>query len=553
MTNSSLSTLTDEALFELLTVSASGSTEDVKKKRIVGLEELRKRVESKSIKDFSRSIDVLLEMTKKQGLSQPESSLIVDSLLLVVTENSDAFRRVLIGLEGQEQEESSLFIVFSRLVIKLERSMKEQAIAPLVRFLMRRNNLNDVGVKEIYECLVYLGNEKLSARIVIEVESFLGSLEVCAVIFSVKLSAQFAGIELLPRMHEVLEKSVRGYFDGHYTDIESDICRYFARVKDQRSIPDLLKLVKMRSKNDCTQIGKAIAAVLDENPFRIDDVLDSLYDERYDKGFIDAILQSFQQLQKTKVNARKLLAKIHMNWWNQYPTTIYMHQLLVKNGKQSKSALLEILQQNEKYDFALECLREIGVTNEELSTIFAHPLMLQIYEYFSKAKFPRGLNQIWEEKQRLCEAVKADTDRLEHLILHIFSAFNFVSMNLVPLKIRSIDIVCFYPETLDLLVIGCTTGILKNDLANMDAIVRRMENDVADVFDKCTITPIVVSTEIAAIPSSDKQYASQTNIIVLQRQDIDRLLEMLYTNRSGKEAIHYIKSRVFPQEVPHPY
>jgi hypothetical protein len=554
MANSSLSTLAEGEFFDLLARSVSGSDEGLKKKRIACLEELQKRAEYRSIRDIKRSIDILLDMAKKQGHNQPESSLIVDALSLIMTRDGDAFQRILSGLEGQGQEENLLFIVFSRLVLELEHDMKKQAIPPLLRFLMSRNSINDVGVTEVYDCLVSLGNEKLNAQIVDEVIPFLGSFEVCTVVFSARLSAKFADAKLLPDMLNVLRKSMKGYYDGHCTEIERDICEYLERVKDQQCLPDLLKLLKMRSKQGYTQISKAVARVLDDNAFRIDDVLDILYDEKHDREFIDAILQSFQEMKKARIDARKLFANIRINWWSEYPTAIHMHQLLVKNGEQSKPALFDILlQDDEKYDFALKCLNEIGITNQELATVFPQPLMLQIYDYFYKGKLPHGLNQIWDEKEKLREKVSCDTDKLEHLIFHIFAGFNFVSLNLVPLRLRSIDVVCFYPETLDLLIIGCTTGTLKDDLANMDAMIRRMKNEMAVSLGKCSITPIVAFSEISTVSSSDAQYSSQNNIIVLQRQDIDRLLEMLNTNRNGREAIKYIESCRFPQEVRSPY
>ena len=51
-------------------------------------------------------------------------------------------------------------------------------------------------------------------------------------------------------------------------------------------------------------------------------------------------------------------------------------------------------------------------------------------------------------------------------------------MNVAPLQLEAVDIVCFYPETLDLFVIGCTTGIVKDDLAKMDALIKKMKTEL---------------------------------------------------------------------------
>ena len=78
----SYSTLIEKELFQLLTHVLSGTSEDHKRKRINGLEELQRRIKSNSIQDIDGSIGILLEMAKKHGHSRPESPLMVDSLQL---------------------------------------------------------------------------------------------------------------------------------------------------------------------------------------------------------------------------------------------------------------------------------------------------------------------------------------------------------------------------------------------------------------------------------------------------------------------------------------
>jgi len=225
-------------------------------------------------------------------------------------------------------------------------------------------------------------------------------------------------------------------------------------------------------------------------------------------------------------------------------------------GELVKPTLFKILQEKEKCGFALECLKAIGISKEELSKIFTKPPMLEVYDFlYSRArikKIHKDLNQLWEEKQELRETVPGTTDKLEHLLFHIFTGFNLVTLNVAPLKEISVDIVSFYPETLDLLIIGCTTGILKDDLAKMNVLVRKMRKELTDLFKKCSITPIVVSSEDVSISTSDALYSAQNNIVILQRDHIDKLMEMLMTNRKSRDVIEYIKSCRLPLETPSP-
>ena len=548
-------TPSEKELFELLTHVPSGSSEDDRIRRIKGLEELQRRIQSDSIEDKGTAVSILLNMAKTQGTNQPESLLIINSLTLFINKD-EVYQTVLNGLEGKEER---LFFVFSKVVLSLDYKKKRQAIASLVDFLMSRDVLTGIAVREVYNCLVSLGNEKLSKEIVKRVSPYLDSsfFETCAIIFSVRLCSEFADYQLLPKMLEVLQKSMMGYFNGHYTEIERNICQFISRVNGLQSLPDLMSLLKMRSNEQTDHINKATARVLDENPYRVDSVLDTLYDERRNAAIINAILQCFLEMETPKIDATKLLSNIDVDWWHRHPhVRASLYRLFVNMGEWAKPTLFRILLEKEKFDFALECLKAIGISKEELSKIFPKPPMLDVYDFlYSDArskKIRKDLNQLWEEKLELRENMPGTTDKLEHLLFHIFTSFNFVTLNVALLKEISVDIVSFYPETLDLFIIGCTTGILKDDLAKMNVLVRKMGKELTDLSKKCSITPIVVSSEDVPISTSDALYSAQNNIVILQRDHIDKLMEMLMTNRKSRDVIEYIKSCKLPLAVPSP-
>ena len=541
----SYSTLTKKELFELLTHVLSGSSGDHKRKRINSLIELQRRIKSNSIQDIDGSIGILLEMAKKHGHSRPESSLIIDSLLLLVNKYEEAFQTVLSGLKGQGQEEDLVFLVFSKLVLGLDYKSKRQAIKPLVQFLVSREAVHRIGVREVYDCLSSLSNERLSTEVVKEVSPYLDSLDTCAIVFSVRLCSKFADHRLLPKMIEVLEKSMRGYFPENNVEIERDLCAFLERVKDQNSLFRLMELLKIRYEQSFVPISEAIASILDAHPYRVDDVLDMLYDARREEKLVNAILYSFKEMNEQKLDARKLLSNIRTDYWGRSPAQFYVHDILVKLGERAKPVLFEILKDEQKYDFAWRCLKDIGISREELSKLFPKPVMLQVYEFLYSQKrgkkVPKDLNQLWEDKNKLQDNVPGTTNWLEHLLLHIFASFNFVTLNVSPLKLECVDLVCFYPETIDLFIIGCTTGVLKDDLAKMDAQITKMENQIPNLFDLCSITPIVVCSEVAAISPSDKKYSAEQDIVVMQRHHIDKLLELLDTNRKPRQVIKYIE------------
>jgi len=540
----SYSALEENELQELLTHALSGASQDHKHKRIAGLEELKSRIESDSIQNIDSVVNILLEMAKSQGDAKPESSLIVDSLSLFIKKNDDVFKKVLEGLKGQE---GRLLVAFSKLVLKLDHKKKKEAIKPLLHFLVSRENIGTVGVKEAYDCLITLGNQELSLEIVKEASLYLDALEPCAIIFSVKLCSEFADQRLLPQMIKVLDKSMKGYYDAHHIEIERRLCRYFERIRDRDSLPHLIRLLKFRGKENSADKSRALSKVLDSNPYLLDDVLDYLYDERHNEEFVNSILYSLEKMEKP-LDAVKLLSKLdrmQLKYWIAHPIRIYVKNILLRGGKSSKPVLFDMLKDDEKYEYALECLKEIGVSAEELSKVFPKPPMLQIYTFlYSKArgrKTLEDLNTLWMEKEKLGENVKGTTKKLEHLMLHLLSSFNFVTLNVAPLKLESVDVVGFYPETLDLLIISCTTGVLKDDLAKLDAMVNEMERSMPDLFDKCTVTPVLVCSKDVAINPSDLKYSREQGITILQGFDIDKLLKMLTTNRKPRQVLRYIE------------
>jgi hypothetical protein len=545
--NSSYSKLAEKEFFENLVKTISGVSEHQKRERLEVLEDLQRRIKCNLVQDCEEAIRILLDMARNQGYSRPESELIVESFLLFINKDDKYYKIILGGLTDQRKEASRIFLVFSKLVLHLNHKKKQEGIKPLLGFLMNSEALNDNGVSEVYDCLVRLGNENLSAEIADAVSSHLDSLRICEVVFSARLIAKFGNNKLLPNVLKVLEKSEKGYFNGSNVEIEEEICQFIGRLTDVQGIAPLLKLLKMRASKDQQyhNVITALARVLDSNPNYVADILEVIYDERRDEKVVSAILRTIASMEKPKVDVRKLLANLRIDWLRSHMSRDPIKDILIRGGKTSKPVLFEILREDDsrKYDFALQCLKEIGISTDELASIFPQLPMLQIYNYFFKGnrKFPVDLNQIWREKQKLGDNVPGNTKLLEHLLLHIFAGFDFVTMNLGPFNVIGVDIVSFYPETLDLFIVGCTIGVIKDDLAKMDALVKKMKIEMPSLFEKCAVTPIVVCSEIASISHSDKEYADQNRIVILQSTQIDTLLEMLNTSRKSSAVIDYLK------------
>ena len=198
MSKESYSSLTETELFESLNHVLSGDAEDHRRRRIRGLEELQRRLQSGSLQNIDLCIVTLVKMSISQGRSMPVSSLLVNCLLLLTTKHENAFQKILECLKGRE---GKLFIVFARFASKLEDYEKKKlAITPLMKFIVSQDNINSVGIKETYGCLTNLGNQRLGNEVVKQSSQHLDSLNICAVLYSVRLCSKFADQSLLPRL-----------------------------------------------------------------------------------------------------------------------------------------------------------------------------------------------------------------------------------------------------------------------------------------------------------------------------------------------------------------
>lgn len=530
--------LAEDDLFKELDGTMQGTSQVDKGQRVEYLEELQKRINLDSIKNKEKAVDLLLSFARAQGSNSPENAIISESLSNLLNKNNIFISKVLSALSRRDP---NLFICISKTAMQLNHEYQDKLISSLVGFLADSESINANGAQEVYESLLYLGKRHLSGEITKNALMYLNSPvhRIAAVVYSVKLCSNFAGPQIVSQIIDILEKSIKGYFDGMSNEIERDICLYFQKVKDSCGLESLLKLAGKQDQNP--DLYRALRAILDENPSRIDDVLDVLHDTR-NENFINNILSAFEEM-NSEINIPKLVNAVRTRWWFAHPTNILMERIMVRNGDRSKATLLELIKDDEKYSFALKCLRRIGVEDEELSKIFVRPLMLQVYDFFygKRMKNPQSLSRMLQDRDRLGDALPGKTTMLEHLILHLFSSYNFNSINVDSAGMRGVDLVCFYSKTLDLLVIGCTTGTLKNDLSNIEAIIERMRRDLSEVFKICIVTPVVISTETSTIPPTDAEHAMKIGTRILRIDNINEMLTMLNTGRKARDIIDFIK------------
>ena len=98
----------------------------------------------------------------------------------------------------------------------------------------------------------------------------------------------------------------------------------------------------------------------------------------------------------------------------------------------------------------------------------------------------------------------------------------------------------FSESTAHLLVIACTSGIIKDDLQKLDSTVNDMKIMLKEVCSKYKVIPALFVAKNADIYQSDKEYA-KGRICILSPEGINKILEMHQTRRNSKEFIGYLE------------
>ena len=532
-------TWSEEKILETLDSNISGKSAR-KEVRVVCLDMLQKR---STIKRIDEVMDVLLKLAKYRCRSTPESSMIVELVSRLANLEEAAFKKLLGKMISIDDD---LLYCFARIIRNLEYEKKKESMPRLLRFLMSCDSFTDI-TEEMYQSLITMDNEDINKEIVKITLPYLKTAEIVKLVYAVKITSRLAS-QFLSELELVTERALNGWYDRHNETILKDICNYFGRIKDKRSIPLLLRILKLGARAIEEVASKALASIIDSHPKAINQIWHFL---EKDKEYYPSILITFSKM-KTRVDLEKLLSVIDIDLSKWRPKEA-LKTIIIKVGIQAKPSLFEMIKDKDenKYKFALECLEEIGVSIEEYSRIFEKPPILQVYEFFHEKRKGMLLENLWKEQGKLRNPIKgAQMDRFEYFIHHFFSTLGFVTLFVDPSGKKGVDLVAFHPNKPYILIIGCTTGVVKEDLQKMNNTLIDMEESLKELVAKHRTLPVVITSKKAMIAPTDLEYAGANGIATLRQEEITTLLEMLRTNRTSEEIIKQIELSIpIPEHV----
>lgn len=256
---------------------------------------------------------------------------------------------------------------------------------------------------------------------------------------------------------------------------------------------------------------------------------------------------------KTSVDLEKVFSVVDIDLTKWRPKEA-LKTIIVRAGKQAKPLLFQMIQDPDpiKYNFARECLEEIGVSIDEYSKVLEKPPILQFYGFLYRQRKEMLLENLWTAQSKLRYHTKGQM-RFEYFIQNLFSTLGFVTLFVDPSGKQGVDLIAFHPNKPVVLIIGCTTSALKNDLEKLNMTLNEMEDALKDLLLKYRILPMVFISRKVGIHDADMKYAGKKGIAILTYEEITTLLEMLRTNRGSEEIMRQIELSIPIPDIDNPY
>jgi len=526
----------EEKILELLDENIGPSAQ--KEVRVVCLDVLRRR----DIQRIDEAMDVLLKSAEYHGRSTPESSMIVELISRLANAEESAFKKL---LSRMIRLQDNLMYCFARIIRNLEDPKKGECMPRLLEFLMGYDSFTNI-TGEMFQTLVTADNEDINKNIVKATLPYIRVADPYKVVYAVKIISRLGSAEVLSKLELIIERALTGWFNGHKEEILTNICSYLGRIKDERSTPRLLQIIKSGFNRERIA-SKALARVVDAHPEVMDEIWDFLQKE---KELYFPILMVLEEM-KTSVDVERLfsIADIELGIQSVRQTS---RKIIKKAGQQAKPLLLSMIKDKHyvRYTFALNCLEEIGVSIEEYSRVFEKHPILQIHEFFYNQRKGMLLENLWKEQDELGKSIKkSQIRRFEYFVQNLFSVLGFVTLFVDPSGKEGVDLIAFSPNEPYILVIGCTTSILKDDLQKMKMTITEMIDALKELFAKYRILPTVFTSRKVDVTPADSEYAGKNSIAILTQEEITTLLKMLRTNRRSDEIIKHIKQSIPPFSI----
>ncbi len=518
----------EEKVAALLQSSVSKGDTVFSGQRVRCLELLSK----KTVTDKEAVFPSLVEVLKTHGNSEPEASLLI-TILGNFVEDDGKWADSLLEILDKKYE--PLVWVIARVLRNVRKTQERKRVIDRLVSLLFTWGTFTRATNEIYETITSYGDQASKSHTMKQISQYLGYANGFEAVYAMRIASRLGTKQITPKLCEMAEKSMKGFYAGYETNIQEDFYNSVRRLRDRSAKPTLLKLLRA---SQSLEVTSALASIADRS--MVNDVMAILADSlKKNYQVVERCIYFLDRVDPVLVDPAKLLALCNQVGPGELNTLV---RIVERLGKRAKLPLLNLLRSDNEanYALALECLTNIETTMEELSKAFARNPRHAIYDFLYR-KQKLTLEDLWKEKEKLSNSIRNIT-RLDHFILNLFNSFGFVSMHADPAGHPGIDVVSFSPCSPHLLLIGCTTGIPKDDLQQLQASTNELRQELPDIVKKLKVLPVMVTSKGVELHPTDLEYATKNEIAILVQEDAEKLMVMLQTQRTPRDVIHFLTS-----------
>lgn len=529
---------TEEQILSLLEeLAASDLVEDRDYHNfLVALDELLSR---QTIVDVERASGILFRAARQYGTKGPVGDKMAELLSRLSNRDEGVFQRFLKEIEDLEQTPFGVKCACN-VVGRLTDTKKRHAVNSFVRILADFTKTKDVA-DTIADTIVSAGQDMQTAS---EVTSALAhDLEMYTpplwFLYSLRIASRIGEKSILDAMHTILRRLKEGWFTDNLPELENSVCEYFKRFPVEEAVFDLAHLLKQRQRYDLFQVLRSFQYPLTAN-LLLDFVEQSLMvGSDYNLRLQSVMVLS--ELDPRVIDLDRLLSFRKLLEWPSSEFGYYAKRILVKFGDSAKNRLFSLYSDPRLCNFATECLSEMGISLDEISKHLPESPVSQMARFFHVELLAERL---WTDKERLGDQVRGfNITKFEYMILDLFTRLNFVARFTEPSKKPGVDIVAVPTTGTHIIVVGATTGAVKEDLQQLNETMIDLRQTSPSLTKTNVLLPALFTILESFMPS-DLEFAKGNGIALVSSIDLQKILVMAKTSQRSSDLIRFLLSRI---------
>jgi len=491
-------------------------------------QELRREPSSADLK-LASELQGEIESGLQRFNLEPEYGLIIAIWKLLIDQLGFESCKILIWLDCGNRSLRELGI---KIIKAVNPERQTEAIETLVTTLMKRTNED-----AIYK-LMATTLEEIDGKMVVEKLKPYFSKAGWQYADAVTICSKIADKTLADELANALERSTRQYYEHNSYKVQEFVAEYFSRIRSPIGVKPLLKTISLPNNINIprTKVAKALAKL---GKPALEEIKEFMQD-RENRDALHHVLAALSMMDSEIL--KELPFDEALKVARTEPGRIIAENNLVMIAQKIGDPIVPFLKpllkgERGDYQFAIKCLLAIGFTLDQIleENIF-HKLLCWAYKGRMKDREHYDLQRLLCDRSRAELPGKKQIGQ-EYAIQWILSAGGFPTIWVENAQREGLDLISISASERIVLVVGCTTGIIKDDVNHLFA----MTEDIEPIVEGYRIIPIIFTTKrLEQIPNVNDIH--DLGIVLAGSDEVRKLLQLVEHGRPHKEIVQYILS-----------